>query len=227
MAQLIIPCKTALLFYPHCLTQNTRTHWRQEIKREILLSQGQKGVSSSLRENGRTKGKVSWFGWVSPEQRLVSGKDGFCRETPEAQQVHMWLPLCPMAEAGGSAAAVTPVLALTTAPAPGTGTGAAGQQWGIPAPLLSLDCYFPSSLCSRCSFWRASFLDTLCLHHLCILHPKMPVHSQAFLQDTVNKASKQADWDQNKRTFLPLISSWDYLLLLKIQTNLCLLWGCV
>lgn len=176
-----------------------------------------------LSERSLTKGKASWFGWVSPEQRLVSGKDGFCRETPVAQQVHMWLPLCPMAEAGGSAAAVAPVVALTTAPAPGTGTGAAGQQWCVPPPLLSWTVVSPhhSVLSGEPPSWTP-FACTIYAYFIqkCLSTPG-PLSRTLWTK----QASRLAEAKTRGLSFL--ISSWSYLLLLKIQRNLCLLWGCV
>lgn len=202
MAHLLTPCKIALKFYPLHLTQNTGMHWRQEIKREILLSQGQKGFSSSLRENSLTKGKASWFGWVSPEQRLVSGKDGSCRETSPSSWhskcisgfLHVpWqrqLALQLQWHQGWFWPLLLPL---------GPGTGAAGQQWCIPPALLSLECYFPLSLCSGFSFWRAFF--TLSAPFMCTSTSSKNVYSLLGLSPghCEQEASKQTDLVQNKR----------------------------
>lgn len=157
-----VPHKTALLCYPYHLAQNTGMHWRQEIKREILLSQGQNGVSSSLRESSLTKGKASWFGWVSPEEINI-WKRWFLQENTAfllAQQVHTWLPPCPMAEAGDSAAAGTPVLALATAPAP------RDRHWSCWAVVVySSSPALPGLLFPLITLFRVCFLESLLPGH--------------------------------------------------------------
>lgn len=205
-------------------------HWRQEIKREILLSQGQKGVSSSLRENSLTKGKASWFGWVSPEQR--TWERWFLQGniiSLLAQQVHIWPPPCPMAEAGGSAAAVTPGVVLTTAAAPGARNWSCWAAVVYPSCPALLGLLFPL-ITLFWLFFLESLLPFTCTIYVyfnllqkCLFSPKP-------FSRTLWTRSKRIDWLRTKQEgliFLPLISSWDYLLLLKIQRSPCLLWGCV
>lgn len=62
-------------------------------------------------------------------------------------------------------------------------SGGASLPPCVPQAAISPPLY------SRSSFWRGFFLDTLCLHHFCVLsaHPKTPVPSQAFLQDSVDE----------------------------------------